>query len=44
MMLKIHKQREEYNSVVQASVKVTESFLLPEVVIVRTSVTRDRFN
>lgn len=44
MMLKIHEQREDYNSVVQASVEVTESSLLPDVVIIRTSVTRDRFN
>ena len=31
-------------SVVQTSVEVTESSLLPDVVIVRISVTRDRFS
>ena len=31
-------------SVVQTSVEVTESSLLPDVVVVRISVTRDRFS
>ena len=34
----------KFNSVVQTSVEVTESSLLPDVVIVRISVTRDRFS
>lgn len=44
MMSKIHLAEETIISVVQTSVEVTESSLLPDAVIVHVSVARDRFN